>query len=77
MHPLVTDLSDIRDEALSNRISDLTNKYFMTTNPDVKLQIQTILEIYKQEYYIRKQKELEESMKRLDTTLENLIKIKQ
>ncbi len=76
MHPLIDDLSDIRDDALNSRISDLTNKFFMTANPDVKYQIQTILEIYKEEYYIRKQKELEETLKRVDKSIEKLINVR-
>lgn len=75
MHPLVDDLSEIRDDDLSDRISDLTKKYFMIPNPDVKFQIQSILEMYQDEYNRRRQRELEDAVTRLGKSVDDLIKV--
>ncbi len=39
-----------------DKVSDLTKKYFQAHNPEVKQQIQTFLDFYKQEARIKEEK---------------------
>ena len=39
MHPLIDDLSKLKDSELEAKINDLTRKYFMVRNPGVQAQI--------------------------------------
>jgi hypothetical protein len=75
MHPLSGDLSDIKDGDLENKIFDLSKKYFMTSNMDVKNQIGMLLETYKSELSKRRQASLEKMMSNRDKKLDNLINI--
>jgi hypothetical protein len=59
MHPLVNDLSSLKDDELNSRISDLTRKYFMTQNPGVQAQMTAILDSYKEELAKRQKASLD------------------
>ena len=39
MHPLIDDLSSFRDTELETKISQLTNHYYSSSNPQVKQQL--------------------------------------
>lgn len=73
MHPFV-DFTGMTDNDLANKIHDLTNKYFMTYNADLKYQISTVLEMYKQELNERRIKTYNEQFSK-QKNLDNLIKI--
>jgi hypothetical protein len=75
MHPLVQDLSELKDSELDSRISDLTKKYFMTSNPGVREQMVAILESYKAESSKRRQAAWEKMMSNRDKSLDKLINI--
>jgi hypothetical protein len=75
MHPLVSDLSSLKDSELQTKISDLTNKYFLTSNPGVRAQMVAILEDYKSEQYRRDKVAYEKMMANRDTSLDKLIKV--
>ena len=49
LNPFVDDLSDLSTNELSDKINDLSNKYFMTSNPQVQDQIRAVLEMYRVE----------------------------
>ena len=49
LNPFVDDLSDISTSDLSDKINDLSKKYFMTKNPEVQNQIRAVLEMYRAE----------------------------
>jgi hypothetical protein len=75
MHPLVQDLSELKDAELDSRISDLTKKYFMTSNSGVREQMVAILESYKAESSKRRQAAWEKMMSNRDKSLDKLINI--
>jgi hypothetical protein len=75
MHPLSGDLRDLKDSEIEAKISDLTNKYFMTSNTMLKNQVASLLEDYKQEMSKRRALQLEKMMSNRDKTLDKLIKV--
>lgn len=54
INPLIDSLSDLTEPQLETKVMELQRKYFQTHNMDVRLQISTLLEIYKQELYTRR-----------------------
>lgn len=75
MHPLIYDLELLKDSELEQKINDLTKKYFMTTNFDVRSQIASVIETYKEELSTRRQNELSKMMEQKTKDLDKLIKI--
>tara|TARA_Y200000002_G_scaffold368694_1_gene362048 strand:+ start:491 stop:745 length:255 start_codon:yes stop_codon:yes gene_type:complete len=78
LNPFVDDLSDISTNDLSDKINDLSKKYFMTTNPEVQNQIRVVLEMYRAEAVTRQAKEtLNQSSDKEngENSLDNLINI--
>jgi hypothetical protein len=73
MHPLVNELSGLKDQEIHNKINDLTKKYFMTRNPDIQRQIANILDELRIELSDRNRRIIEEQMK--DKNLDSLIKL--
>jgi hypothetical protein len=73
MHPLVSDLSGLKDQEIHNKINDLTKKYFMTHNLDIQRQIANILDEMRTELRDRNRRLIEEQMK--DKNLDSLIKL--
>ena len=73
MHPLVSELSGLKDQEIHSKINDLTKKYFMTRNPDLQRQIATVLDDLRIELSERNRKLIEQQMK--DKNLDNLIKL--
>lgn len=51
--PLITDLTNYTNTQLESKIVDLQLKYFQTQNPQVRDQIITTLNIYKEELSTR------------------------
>ena len=49
MHPFAEDTSNMSVQQLYDRVAELTNKYFATQNPQVRDQISTFIELYRQE----------------------------
>jgi len=64
----------MNDNELAAKIHDLTSKYFMTHNADLKYQISTVLEMYKQELNERRIKTYNEQFTK-QKNLDNLIKV--
>ena len=75
MHPLVTDLSSMKDPELESKINDLTRKYFMTYNPGIQAQIVAVLDSYKEELDKRRRADYEKMMNTRDKSLDKLINI--
>ena len=75
-NPLVDDLSQLQDSEIENKISELSRKYFQARNPDLQRQIAVILEMYKQETLIRREKaRLQQNQENGEEGLDNLINI--
>jgi hypothetical protein len=73
MHPLMEDLSEIKDAELETKISSLTQKYFMTHNPEVRQQMIMVLDSLNQEMSKRRQAALAKIMANKD--LDKLVKV--
>ena len=75
LHPFSEDTKDLTVSELQEKLSDLSKKYFQTHNPQVKEQIGTFIEFYKQEILIKEQKLRKKKKKNGDLDLDNLIKV--
>ena len=75
MHPLVDDLSSLKDAELENKIQDLSRKYFMTHNIGVQMQISNVLNQYREELSNRRRRDLEKMMSNRDKGLDKLINV--
>ena len=74
MNPFVDGASELSEAQLIDKIEDLSRKYFMTSNPQVREQMASILDMYKLEFEerkVRSQQRQDDDKKDLD----NLIKI--
>jgi hypothetical protein len=75
MHPLSGDLSELKEADLESKISDLTKKYFLASNLDMKNQIASLLDDYNAELRKRRDEQLKKMMETRDKSLDKLIKI--
>lgn len=75
MHPLIENLSSLKDVEIENKINDLTRKYFQTHNYEVQSQISLILDTYKEELSVRRVNEWKKIMEEKNKDLDKLIKI--
>jgi len=75
MHPLAGDMSSLKDGELETKVSELTKKYFMTSNPGIKSQIATLLENYRNELSTRRSAEWKKMIENRDKGLDKLINI--
>jgi hypothetical protein len=74
-NPLVDDFSKLTDLEVENKISDLGRKYFMVRNPQVQMQIATLLDMYKDEMRVRRARAQLKSLENGNSDLDNLINI--
>jgi hypothetical protein len=75
MHPLIGDLSSIKDSELELKISELTRKYFSTHNFDLQHQISMALDTYKAEMAKRQAAAYDKMMNSRNKDLDKLINI--
>jgi uncharacterized protein YbaP (TraB family) len=75
MHPLIPNLSTLKENEIENKLQELTKKYFQSSNPNVKHQITIIIEDYKQELAARRNKMWQEQYQKRDTDLDSLINV--
>lgn len=75
MHPLVGNLSAVKDTELENKINELTRKYFMAHDSSVQQQIAMVLDTYKAELSERRRREYEKMMSSRDKGLDKLINV--
>ena len=75
MHPLVNDLSHLKDSELEEKINELTRKYFMIANPGLQAQLVAVLDTHKEELDKRRRLEYEKMMNNRDKNLDKLINI--
>jgi hypothetical protein len=75
MHPLVGDLSALKDGEVEAKISELTRKYFASFNPELKNQIAMVLDTYREEMAKRQQRAYEKMMSNRNKDLDKLIKV--
>lgn len=75
MHPLLGNLNNLKDAELEQKIFDLSKKYFMTSNIEVRSQMVMVLDGLKEEMNKRRQAQLANMMANRDKTLDKLIKV--
>lgn len=75
MHPLVDDLTSLKDSEIENKVQELTRKYFMTRNFDVQHQISAVLDTYKEEMARRQREAYEKMMQSRNQDLDKLINV--
>jgi hypothetical protein len=76
MHPLVEDLSKLKDAEIEARIQSLGKKYWIAgNNPGIQVQISTILQMYQEELSARRAKMWEQQYQKRDKGLDDLIKV--
>jgi len=75
MHPLAGDIASLKDAELESKISDLSKKYFMTTNTGIRAQIATLLENYRNELSNRRSAEWKKMTENRDKGLDKLINV--
>ena len=71
----LSDLSSLKDQEIHSKISDLTNKYFMTRNIEVQSQIANVLDSLRDELRTRNVRQMQEQMKNGNKNLDSLIKV--
>ncbi len=75
MHPLINDLSNLKDIEIENKILDLSKKYYQTHNSNVQYQIRMILDVYNDELRNRRNKLLQQQLETRNQDLDKLIKV--
>jgi hypothetical protein len=75
MHPLIGDLSNLKDGELDSKINDLTRKYFATRNFEMQQQIAMALDSYKEELAKRQRDSYEKMLNSRNKNLDKLINI--
>lgn len=74
-NPLVDDFSKLTDPEVETKISELGRKYFMSRNPQVQMQIATLLDMYKEEMRARRARAQQQSLQNGNSDLDSLINI--
>lgn len=74
-NPLVDSFDDLTDVELDTKISELGRKYWQARNPQLQMQISSILEMYKAEAASRRAKQFTKSQEDGENDLDNLINI--
>jgi|13_taG_2_1085334.scaffolds.fasta_scaffold43186_1 hypothetical protein len=74
-NPLIDNINDLNDMQVEEKVAELSKKYWQTRNPEVQMQIGTALNQFKEELYIRKQKEMNKPVDDGDNSLDKLIKV--
>ena len=75
LHPFSEDTSNLSINQLYEKINDLTKKYFLTNNTEVKQQIQTFIDYYKQEIKVKEAAERKKAEENGEIELDKLINI--
>lgn len=74
-NPLVHDLAELSEQDLEQKTIELSRKFWQTQNPDVRMQIQTLLDMYRLELESRRAKQKIQNQDNGDNSLDNLINI--
>jgi len=74
-NPFVHDLAELKESELDQKIIELSRKFWQTQNSDLRMQIQTMLDMYKQELHSRRAINDMKNKDNGDNSLDNLINI--
>jgi hypothetical protein len=75
INPLMDNISDLKDTELENKIQELSKKYWVAQNPNVKMQIANFLSIYQEELKTRRAKGWDQQYQKRNKDLDNLIQV--
>lgn len=75
MHPLVGDLTKLKDSEVESKINELTRRYFSTGNVDLQRQVAMVLDTYKEELAKRQRIAYENMMRGRNKDLDKLINV--
>lgn len=75
MHPLISDLSAMKEAELENKIQELSKKYFQASNLGVRHQLVMLIDDYKEELAVRRARMWQEQYQKRDTDLDSLINV--
>ena len=75
MHPLISNLENLKDSEIDFKINDLTKKYFQSSNSDLRQQVSLALDTYKNEQARRQRAEWQKMVDNRDKNLDKLINI--
>lgn len=75
MHPLIGELSSLKDSEVEAKLSELTRKYFATHNSELRNQIAMVLDTYREEMAKRQRAAYERMMSSRNKDLDKLIKV--
>ena len=78
-NPLINNFNELTDSEIDGKISELSRKYFQTTNPQVQQQIAVAIDMFKEEALLRRatayQRQVQQSQENGESGLDNLINI--
>ena len=75
MHPHISNISNLTDNELEDKIFDLQRKYWISKNPEIQHQIRLLLDDYEWEMACRRRKANQKVDDDGDNSLDNLINI--
>ena len=76
MHPLAEDFSQLKDAEIETRFSELSKKYWQSSNPSIQNQISLFLDLYNEELRSRRAKMWQQQYQNRDKGLDKLINVK-
>jgi hypothetical protein len=76
MHPLAEDFSQLKDAEIETRVSELSKKYWQTSNSSIQSQISMFLDLYNEELKSRRAKMWQQQYQNRDKGLDKLINVK-
>jgi hypothetical protein len=76
MHPLAEDFSQLKDAEIETRVSELSKKYWQSSNPALQNQISLFLDLYNEELRSRRAKMWQQQYQSRDKGLDKLINVK-
>jgi hypothetical protein len=76
MHPLAEDFSQLKDAEIESRVSELSKKYWQSSNPALQNQISLFLDLYNEELRSRRAKLWQQQYQNRDKGLDKLINVK-
>ncbi len=75
INPLAEDISKLKDTELENKIQDLSKKYWIAKNADIKYQISLFIDMYREELKMRQARAWQEQTQKRNKDLDNLIQV--
>ena len=75
INPLVDNLSELKDSELESKIQDLSKKYWMVNNPNIRNQIGLFIDMHREDLKSRQARAWEQQNQKRNKDLDNLIQV--